>query len=414
LKERLAIDKAIKVTRVFEDIASAYLSGRRGILLEGGTSSTKTWSVLQFLHLVSDSSKERLVTSVISESLPHLKLGCIRDFFNIISESQDSNPKWSKTEFAYRYPKAVIEFWGADNEGKARGPRRDILFVNEGNHVPWSTVESAEVRTSRFVIVDWNPSEEFWVHQYESGGQRVQGWLHDSRFAYSHSTYLDARDVLPISVVNNIESKKDKDPNWWNIYGLGLLGKIEGLVHPYFQQVDELPIGAYHYWLDFGFGGDPAAFGKSVIIGSNLYSRELIYETGLTNDDIARRMDLLGVGSTELIVADSAEPKSIEEIRRKNFNIIPAPKGPGSLEYGIQKVNQYYQFWTKDSVNAIKEQRNYRYPKNKMTGQLENEPIDDFNHCMDGRRYGVMGYRLGSGLGLPGNYTGRGIMSNRR
>ncbi|MDP2731062.1 MAG: terminase large subunit, partial [Dehalococcoidales bacterium] len=154
------------------------------------------------------------------------------------------------------------------------------------------------------------------------------------------------------------------------------------------------PDGDPFYGLDFGFTGDPAALSKHVIIGENLYSQELFYETGLTNDQIARKMDLLGVRRNyDEIWADSAEPKSIEEIYLKGFNIKPAEKGPGSVEYGIQKVNQYKQFWTKDSLNAIKEQRNFRYIKDKE-GRLTDKTMHIFSHLMDSRRYALSSHAM--------------------
>lgn len=376
----------IRGTKVFDELVEAWCAGKRRALLEGGTSSSKTWTALQFLVWVAQEALEPLLISVVSESLPHLKRGAIRDFFNIIGESPDNNPHWSKTEFTYRRPgwKGVIEFFGADDDGKVRGPRRDILFINEGNNIPWETARGLDIRTARFTIVDWNPVGEFWAHEF---------WMDNPDTAYSHSTYLDARAVLPAQVVIDIESYKDKDPNWWNIYGLGLIGKVEGLVYPHFEQVDALPLGAVVYGLDFGYSTDPTVLVKNVVIGDKLYSQELIYETGLTNDEIARKMDLLKVGR-EPIFADSAEPKSIEEISRKGFNIQPSEKGPGSVEFGIQKVNQYYQFWTKDSLNCIKEQRNYRYIKDRITGALTDRTTHAFSHGMDGRRYGVASYRF--------------------
>ena len=208
---------------------------------------------------------------------------------------------------------------------------------------------------------------------------------------YVHSTYLDAVDVLPAEVVANIESNRDKDPNWWNIYGLGLIGKIEGLVYPVFNQVVELPTGQEFYGLDFGYSNDPTVLIKCVIRGEELYSQELIFEKGLTNDAIALKMDEVGVKRNyDEIYADSAEPKSIDEIHAYGFNIKPAPKGPGSVEYGHQKVRQYHQFWTKDSINCIKEQRNYRYIPDK-DGKLTQKTTHNFSHGMDARRYAIMG-----------------------
>jgi len=248
--------------------------------------------------------------------------------------------------------------------------------------VPWETARGLDIRTSRFTFADWNPVSEFWAHEY---------WIGQPENAYVHSTYLDAMDVLPPEVIANIESNKDKDPNWWNVYGLGLIGKVEGLVYPYFQQVDELPSGDWFYGLDFGYSNDPSVLTANVIVGEGLYSQELIFETKLTNDMIASKMVEMGIRKNlDEIFADSAEPKSIEEIYLYGFNIKPAPKGPGSVEYGHQKVRQYKQYWTKDSINCIKEQRNFRYIEDK-NGKLTEKTTHAFSHGMDSRRYGIMG-----------------------
>lgn len=371
---------SLRTTKVFEEILEAWTGKKRRMLLEGGTSSSKTFSVLDFLILLAEKTPIPLLISIVSESLPHLKRGAQRDFFNIMEESPDNNPYFNKTEGIYCRPgwKGRIEFFGADDDGKVRGPRRDILFINEGNNVPWATAQGLDIRTSKFTLVDWNPVGEFWAHEY---------WLNQNENAYSHSTYLDAKEVLPAQVIADIEAYRDRDPNWWNIYGLGRLGKVEGLVYPYFEQVDKLPDGERIYGLDFGFSGDPAALVCNVIIGENLYSEELIYETGLTNDVIARKMDLLGIRKNyDEIYADAAEPKSIEEISLKAFNVRPCEKGKGSVEYGVQKVNQFKQYWTKNSLNGIKEQRNFRYIPDKNS-KLTEKTTHRWSHLMDARRY---------------------------
>ena len=376
------MEKELKYTNIFEQNNEAWLGGKRRSQNEGGTYSSKTWSILQLLILIAQNVNSSLLISVVSESLPHLKRGAIRDFFRILDESQDNNPRYNKTEHVYTFGKGGIEFFGADEADKVRGPRRDILFINEGNNVPWETARGLDIRTAKFTFVDWNPVGEFWAHEY---------WVGQPENAYIHSTYLDAIDVLPQEVIANIESNKDKDPNWWNIYGLGRLGKVEGLVYPYFGQVDALLDGQEFYGLDFGYSNDPTVLVKCVIRNDELYCAELIYEAGLTNDMIAHRMDELGVKRNyDEIFADSAEPKSIEEIYRYGFNIKPAPKGPGSVEYGHQKVRQYRQFWTKDSTNCIKEQRNFRYVPDK-NGKLTDKTTHTFSHGMDARRYGIIG-----------------------
>ena len=384
-------------TTVFGENMAAWVDGYRRALNEGGTSSSKTYSILQLLIVIARGAVEPILISVVSESLPHLKRGAIRDFFNILGEDPKTSPYWSLTEFTYTRPgwKGVIEFFGADDAGKVRGPRRDILFINEGNNIPWKTAQGLDIRTRIFTFVDWNPVSEFWVHQYGSGKQIIPGWIHEKAGnKYIHSTYQDAKEVLPQETVDNIESYRDKDPNWWNIYGLGLLGKVEGLVYPKFELIDELPPASnYFYGLDFGFSNDITALTKNLIIEDRLYSQELIYQSGMTNQAIAHAMLELGVPNDEKIYADSAEPKSIAEIELFGFHILGCPKGADSVEWGHQKIRQYKQYWTKGSTNCIKEQRNYRYLEDK-DGKLTDKTTHVWSHGLDGRRYGVVGELL--------------------
>lgn len=372
----------LKTTKVFKQNAEAFYGGKRRALNEGGTASSKTWSILQALAILASSAKEPLLTSVVSESLPHLKRGAIRDLFNILCEGQDNNHRWNKTDKIYTFGKGIIEFFPADDSSKLRGGRRDILFINEANNITYEAYRELEVRTRLFVFMDWNPVSEFWAHEHLIGRPENE---------YIHSTYQDVREVLPPEVIANIESNKNTDPNWWNVYGLGRLGKVEGLVYPLFNQIDELPAGNIFYGLDFGFSTDVTALVKNIIIGNALYSQELIYERGLTNPDIAFRMSELGVKKNcDEIFADSSEPKSIEEIYQYGYNIKPCTKGPGSVEYGHQKVRQFKQYWTKDSLNCIKEQRNFRYLPDK-NGKLIEKTTHIWSHGQDARRYAVMG-----------------------
>ena len=186
----------LETTRVFEDTIKAWLDGYRRCLHEGGTWSSKTWSILQALILIAQGAKVPLLITIISESLPHLRRGCIRDFFRILGESEENNTHWSKTLFRYDFGLAKIEFFGADEPDKVRGPRRDILFLNEANNIPWETARALDIRASKFTIADWNPVAEFWAHE---------NWRNESTTFYVHSTYLDALKVLPKEVVDNIE-----------------------------------------------------------------------------------------------------------------------------------------------------------------------------------------------------------------
>ncbi len=386
----------VRTTRVFDDNAAAWLDPDiTRALNQGGATASKTYSILQLLDQIASGSWEPLIISVVSESLPHLKKGVIRDFFNIIGESDSKgNPNWNMTDHIYTYPVSgtKIEFFGADEDGKVRGPRRHILFLNEGNNIPWKAAQALDIRTSKFVFVDWNPVSEFWVHEYESGGKMVQGWIHEPGNTYIHSTYLDALDVAPPEAIAKIVANKDKDPNWFRIYGLGLVGMVEGLVYPIFKKCLELPDGGYTFLgLDWGYTVDPTVLTQHVIKGDDLYSKELLYEKGLSNADVAHLMDELGVRRHyDEIWADNEDPKAIDEIHAYGFNIKGAPKGPGSVEYGHQKVRQYNHYWTEDSPNCIRDQLNYRYIADK-NGELTKKTTHRFSHGMDSCRYAVVG-----------------------
>lgn len=385
-----------KLTRIHKANLAAYVARKRVICNEGGTSSSKTYSILQLLIDIAYYAKHPFLISVVAESMPHLKRGCIRDFMNLLG-ARFNDSRWNRTDKIYTFDPGVMEFFSADEPAKLRGGRRDVLFINECNNVSWDSFRELDIRTRLATILDWNPVSEFWAHE--------NGLTTNPNNAYIHSTYLDARDVLPPEVVANIESNKDTDPNWWNVYGLGLLGKVEGLVYPAFAQIDELPEkGEDFYGLDFGYSNDPTVLVYSKLMGKELYSDQLIYETGLTNQAIARKLEELGVKKNHAeIFADSAEPKSIDEIKAFGFNIKPCPKGADSVEYGHQKVRQFKQFWTKRSLQCIKEQRNFRYVPDK-DGKFTEKTAHQFSHGMDARRYGVIGYlhRVAYGFGFVG------------
>jgi len=282
-----------------------------------------------------------------------------------------------------------MEFFSADDPSKQRGARRDILFLNEVNNIPYDAFRELDARTRLCTIADWNPTSEFFFHEHKLRD--------DDSSSYIHATYRDALEVVPKEVIDNILAMGRKDPNWANVYLEGKLGKIEGLVYPYFEQVDALPSqGSIVYGLDFGFSNDFTVLTKNAIFENEVYSEELIYEVGLTNPDISRLMEEKGViKHNDLIIADCAEPKSIQEIFDHGFNIKPCIKGPDSVEFGHQKLRQYKQFWTKDSLNCIKEQRNFRYIPDK-DGKLTDKTTHRWSHGMDSRRYAMVAVAKGT------------------
>ncbi len=381
--------KTVQTTKVYNAILKAFGDGKRGILLEGGTYSGKTYSALMALMTIAQEVLEPVDINIVSETIPHLKGGCIRDFFMIMGERGDLNPHFNKTDRIYRKPswKGVITFLSADNE-KALGMRRDILFINEGDTLYWETARELISRTNVFTIIDWNPRSEFWAHEY---------YKDDPKWAYDHSTYLDALDVLPLDKREEIEDLGRKDPNYHNIYELGILGKIEGLVFPYFDQVDELPAGRAFYGLDYGFAQDPTVLVKNVVVGDSLYSHQVFYDdSALTNDDIARKLREFKIPGDVLIQADPTEPKSAEELRRLGFNVQAIDKAYANTAFGIKQVNAYHQYWTKDSLECIKEQRNCRYIKRREpnTGRvyLSDDITHQWSHGMKAKMYAVATY----------------------
>ena len=327
--------------------------------------------------------------------MPHLKKGCIKDFKDIMGDAFNDDC-YNKTEQQYHFGRNVIEFFGADESAKVRGPRREILYINEANNVPWETARNLDVRTSRFIFADWNPVSEFWAYD---------NWKGKPENAWVHSTYLDAKWVLPIETVKTIESYRLSDPNWWHIYGEGMPGKVTGLVYPSFEQA-ELPEGGQtFYGLDFGYSNDPSVLVQCVIKDGGLYCKQLIYGKGFTNDALAIKMTELGIRKNYAeIFADSAEPKSIQEIYQYNFNIKGCPKGADSVEHGHQRVREYKQFWTPDSLDCIKEQRNFMYVQDK-DGNFTDKTNHLYSHGMDARRYGLLGYlnKVDYGFGFSGD-----------
>lgn len=380
-------------TEIYDKNLWAYNQGYKIIVNQGGTSSSKTYSLIQLFIFLAVASPG--ISSIVSESLPHLKRGAIRDFVNIMGDDYNDN-LFNKTDHIYSFGSSKLEFFSADDSKRLRGGRRKRLFLNEVNNITELSFNELDVRTEECTFVDFNPVSDFWVHQllakYGITDFTKDCFPAQKDICFIHSTYLHAKHLLPKSTVEKIESRRERDPNWWNVYGLGLVGNIEGLIHPVFTTTKDMPqpgVGIEFYGLDFGFT-DETALIKCVVVNDQLFCDQLIYETGLTNPQIARRMESLGVRKNhDEIFADSAEPKSIKEIASYGFNIKPVEKGPDSVRAGILKVNEYKQIWTERSVDAIKEQRNYRYIQ-KDDGTFSEKPIEDFDHAMSARRYAVI------------------------
>lgn len=311
----------------------------------------------------------------------------MRDFFLILEQEGIYNvAKHNKSDHTYTIGKSAIEFFSADQPHKVRGPRRDILFINECNNVSYETFEQLEIRTREQVWLDFNPVQQFWVHD------EVMQFM---EYIFIQTTYLD-NEELPEEIVKTIELRRDRDANWWRVYGQGKLGKLEGLVFPTIYLVDEFPSYIDHwYGQDFGYTNDPSALikiGTEAVAGDTidkLYLDEMMYRKGLTNKDISDLYTSYNiVRRYDEIYADSAEPKTIDELYSYGWNIKPARKGPDSIVNGIDVMKRFDMYVTKRSTNLIKEFRNYLWVVDKH-GHITNKPVDAFNHGIDASRYGV-------------------------
>lgn len=346
----------------------------------GGTSASKTISILLWL-IHHAQSNPNLTISVVSETFPHLKRGVIRDFLAIM-DSPAANfvvSRWNKTDSIYIFESgSIIEFFSADQPGKVRGPRRDILFVNEANNISYEVFTQLEVRTKKVVWLDWNPVSEFWFYTEMLGKREDVDFI--------TLTYQD-NEALDKSIIQTIEARR-VNTNWFRVYGEGQLGEAEGRIYTGWSlDLEEIPDSARleRYGLDFGYTNDPTAIVAIYKYNDAKIVDEICYLKGLSNKNTA---DMLQNLPKALVIADSAEPKSIDEIKSYGVNIIGASKGKDSVLQGIQYVQDQKIFVTKHSVNLIKEYRNYLWITDPE-GKIINEPQDFLNHAMDALRYGM-------------------------
>lgn len=370
----------MRTTNVFKKNLLAYNSGVRRIVNQGGTSSSKTFSIIQLLIEIAK-RKENISISVVSESLPHLKKGAIKDFEKILKENHWFNEEnYNRTEHKYNFGTSYIEFFSADSPGKATGPRRDILYLNECNNIAYRIVEQLEIRTADTIFYDYNPTADFWI------SDKVF-MLPANEFKLIKSNYLD-NDELPQAIANDLQLKASLDPNFKKVHVDVEFGILEGLILTDWGFCDLMPVtDKQSHGLDFGFSNDPTTLMDIKINNGQLWVNELLYQTGMTNPDIVnfiKEEELQKKG----IIADSAEPKSIEEISRAGVIIKGAVKSPDSVRQGIDHMKRYRINITKRSINTIKEFRNYQWKKDK-NGVLQNEPIDYFNHSIDAIRYAL-------------------------
>lgn len=369
---------AYTVTTATKKIAS--MSARiRGI--QGGSSAGKTIATLLYLIARAQTDEVPTLTSVVAESLPHLKRGAMRDFLNIMREhGYYVDDRWNRSDFTYEFETgSKIEFFGVEQPEKVKGARRDRLFGNEGNNIPYEAFSQLEIRTKEFIILDWNPSEEYWFYT-EILGKRTD--VEHIILTYKDNESLDPR------IVQALEQRKG-NKSWWRVYGEGQLGEVEGRIYTGWRVIDDVPFEARleRYGLDFGYTNDPTAIVAIYKYDGGFILDEVCYEKGLSNKHIA---DLLKNLDRALVVADSAEPKSIDELKIHGCSVIPAKKGRDSVRTGIQLVQSQKISVTQRSVNLLREYKKYMWKFGKDGRPISpNVPEQGEDHLCDALRYGI-------------------------
>jgi phage terminase large subunit len=354
-------------------------------VVRGGTSAGKTFGILPLL--IDKAMREPMLEiSVVSESIPHLRRGALKDFLKIMmSLGRYKDDQFNKSTLKYNFQNgSYIEFFSADQPDKLRGARRNILYVNECNNIEFDAYYQMAIRTSGDIWLDYNPASTFWVDKEILTQPDVD---------FITLTYLD-NEALSDTIIKEIESAKIKAltstywANWWQVYGLGQTGSLEGVCITDWNEID-LPADARILCagMDFGYTNDPTSLVVMYKYNDAYVFDEVIYKKGLLNSEISNLLKSNNI--TDVIYADSAEPKSIAELKSYGHQVLPVSKGKDSITYGISLINQNKIYVTSRSKNLINELRNYIWLTDK-SGVKMNKPIDAYNHAIDAMRYAIM------------------------
>ncbi len=356
-------------------------SQKKIVIEQGGSRSGKTYNILIWIIFGYCLREKNKVVSICRKTFPALRTSAMRDFFEILkSQELYSEQDHNKTSHEYKINSNLVEFISLDSPQKVRGRKRDILFLNEANECTWEDWNQLVFRTVGRIILDYNPSDEFhWIYDKVKVREDAD---------FYKTTYKDNK-FLEESIVKEIERLQFTDENYWRIYGLGEIGQSKATIFQ-FREIEKIPDNAkfVSYGMDFGYTNDPTCISKIYLHDTNLYCEEVLYRTGMTNRDIHNELLSLGINRRDEIFADSAEPKTIDELYRYGWNIKPSTKGRDSINIGIDMLKRYTIHVNKKSLNAIKEFRNYKWKEDK-NGNILNQPEDRFNHFIDSLRYGI-------------------------
>lgn len=359
-----------KVSTLYEQ---NYFGKAKVTINQGGTSSGKTYAIIQLLFTLAVENDNTIIT-VVGQDIPNLKKGALRDAKTIYAASlplQMLVENYNKTDRVFEFKNgSIIEFASYDDEQDAKSGKRDYLFINEANGITYNTYWQLAIRTRKRIFIDYNPTATFWVHEKLIGQQDVELLLSDHR----NNTFL------PEEQHHEIENIPDKE--LWKVYARGLTGRVYGLIYPKYQLCDGIPeFVKTCYGLDFGFNHKSAL----IEIGTwenRLYWHELIYQSELTIADLIYQMKQLSIDK-KIIHADSARPDAIEDLKRAGFNVRQADK---DVKNGIDFIKRHQLYITKSSTGIIKEIQHYKWKE--KDSKFIDEPVKFRDDAMDAARYG--------------------------
>jgi phage terminase large subunit len=358
---------------------------KRKKVIQGGSSAGKTFAILAILIDTAIRNKD-ISISIVSESMPHLRRGAMRDFLTIMKvTNRFFEERFNKTESRYTFSSgSFIEFFSADEPSKLRGARRDILYINEANNIPYEAYQELSIRTRGEIYIDYNPTRTFWAHTELLNDNDTDFII----LNYKDNEALDDNTINEFKIAQNKAATNDFWANWVKVYVDGEIGSLEGTIYTNWSIINDIPAEArlLGVGLDFGFTNDPTSAVAIYKWNDELIIDEIIYQRGLTNPQIASLLKQKGF--TNEIWCDSAEPKSIVELKSMGIKAYGVDKGKDSVMFGISVVQQFKLNITKWSHNTIKELENYIWLK--KGGETTNTPADAFNHSMDAMRYIIM------------------------
>ena len=371
----------LQTTDVFTNLVKAAKTNRY-LVFYGGSSSSKTISVLQYLLLYALKFPRKRIR-IVAESIPVLKKGVIRDLQDVVMKEMWSDKRYNKSDMVYRFPNSsTFEFVPGSESGRFKGPRYNITYFDEVNHIAEEVYDQADIRTSHLVISTFNPTARFWLaDRFEADKTLVH-----------HSTVLD-NPYIGKEIVDALKAKAETNQNFYKVYFLGEWGSLEGVIFEegkHWEIVDDSkwPTEAkkQRIGLDWGYSRDPNAAVDLRAAKDGLFVKQVLYRKGLVNSEIADYLLQHTGGEAVKVIADSAEPKSIKELQKLGLDIHPSMKGPDSINAGINLLKEHKLLVTASSLELIEELRNYRWAEDK-DGNLLGKPIDSYNHCIDAMRY---------------------------